>query len=181
MKRLSVLIVLLASLISASVLAHGGHKHVMGTVTSVTTSSVTVHTSSGDVTVPLSGSTKYFHGAETSKPATFADLSAGMRVVVHTGEGGVAAEIHMSASDTAAPEKGESSGALHGKITGRDAKTNRLTIQHDEVKGLMAAMTMPYEVKGMKVTSLPADGSKITATLHVSNGKYWLTDVKEAK
>ena len=180
MKRLSILIVLLASLISASALAHGGHKHVMGTITSVTTSNVTVHTSAGDVTVPLSGSTKYFHGSETSKPATFAELSPGMRVVVHTGESGAAAEVHMSPA-SGAPEKEESSGALNGRITGRDSKTNRLTVQHDAVKGLMAAMTMPYEVKGTKVTSLPADGSKITATLHVSNGKYWLTDVKEAK
>ena len=180
MKRLSILIALLASLISASVLAHGGHKHVMGTVASVTASSITVHTSAGDVTVPLSASTRYFHGAETSKPATFAELSAGMRVVVHTGESGAAAEVHMSPA-SGAPEKGESSGALNGRITGRDAKTNRLTIQHEEVKGLMAAMTMPYEVKGAKVSSLPADGSKITATLHSKNGSYWLTDVKEMK
>jgi Cu/Ag efflux protein CusF len=181
MKRLPFLIALVSAIVPASVFAHGGHKHTMGTVASVTANSLTIHTSSGDVAVPLSGSTKYFHGSGTSKPATFAELSAEMRVVVHSDASGSATEVHMSSPPAAVEDKTDSSGVLTGKITGRDAKTNRLTVQHDEVKGLMAAMTMAYEVKGAKVTSLPPDGTSITAMFHAKAGSYWLTDVKESR
>jgi Cu/Ag efflux protein CusF len=74
----------------------------------------------------------------------------------------------------------EKTGSLTGTIVGRDASTNQLTVSHGAVSGVMGAMTMPYEVRGQKVTSLPKDGAKITATLHDSDGTYWLTDVKPA-
>src|SRR5437868_2708530 len=74
----------------------------------------------------------------------------------------------------------EKSGALHGTIVGRDSKTNELTVAHEEVKDIMGAMTMSYAVRGAKVSALPKDGSRITATLHEVNGKYWLTDIKAA-
>jgi Cu/Ag efflux protein CusF len=73
----------------------------------------------------------------------------------------------------------ENSGPLQGTIAGRDTATNHLTVAHGEVKGLMGAMTMSYEVRGQKVASLPKDGAQITATLHKSDGTYWLTDVRE--
>jgi len=74
----------------------------------------------------------------------------------------------------------ERTGRLTGTIVGRDGSTNQLTVDHADVPGMMGAMTMPYEVRGEKVAALPKDGSKITATLHESNGAYWLTDVKTA-
>src|SRR4051794_12126788 len=74
----------------------------------------------------------------------------------------------------------EKSGALTGTIVSRDAATNRLTVAHAEVAGVMGAMTMPYEVRGQKVASLPKDGANITATLHESDGAYWLTNVAAA-
>src|SRR5437763_12718971 len=74
----------------------------------------------------------------------------------------------------------EKSGALTGTIVSRDAATNQLTVTHANVPGLMGAMTMPYEVRGQKVASLPKDGAKITATLHESDGTYWLTNVAAA-
>lgn len=74
----------------------------------------------------------------------------------------------------------EKSGALSGTIVSRDVATNRLTVAHTEVSGVMGAMTMPYEVRGQKVASLPKDGAKITATLHESDGTYWLTNVAAA-
>jgi Cu/Ag efflux protein CusF len=74
----------------------------------------------------------------------------------------------------------EKRGALTGTIVSRDATTNRLTVAHAEVAGVMGAMTMPYEVRGQKVASLPTDGAKITATLHESDGAYWLTNVVAA-
>jgi hypothetical protein len=74
----------------------------------------------------------------------------------------------------------EKNGPLAGTIVSRDASKNQLTVAHGAVPGVMDAMTMPYEVRGAKVASLPADGAKITATLHESEGAYWLTDVKTA-
>ena len=74
----------------------------------------------------------------------------------------------------------EKTGALTGTIVSRDAATNQLTVAHANVPGIMGAMTMPYEVRGQKVVSLPKDGAKITATLHESEGTHWLTDVAAA-
>lgn len=76
--------------------AHGGHKHVMGTIASVTANAVDVKGSDGhDTTVALTASTKFFHGSSTSHPAALADLKAGERVVVHLGADGAAVEIHV--------------------------------------------------------------------------------------
>ena len=74
----------------------------------------------------------------------------------------------------------EKSGSLTGTIIGRDVRSNQLTVAHEAVPGIMSAMTMSYEVRGVRVGTLPKGGTKITATLHESNGTLWLTDVKTA-
>jgi hypothetical protein len=75
----------------------------------------------------------------------------------------------------------ENAGKLEGTIIARDAAKNELSVQHGDVPGVMGPMTMGYEVRGQKVSALPANGTKITATLHGANGSYWLTDVKTAE
>ena len=76
--------------------AHGGHKHVMGTIVSVDANAIDVKGSDGhDKSVALTPSTKFFHGTDTSRPAVLADLKAGERVVVHLGADGKALEIHV--------------------------------------------------------------------------------------
>ena len=70
------------------------------------------------------------------------------------------------------PAAAEKAGKLEGTIVGRNAAKNELTVQHGEVAGVMGAMTMGYEVRGQKVSALPANGMKITATLHENNGAY---------
>jgi protein SCO1 len=69
---------------------------------------------------------------------------------------------------------------LRGRIISRDPATNELTVDHEEIPGYMAAMTMPYEVRGQNVADLPADGATITATVHATDEAYWLTDVNQA-
>ncbi len=69
---------------------------------------------------------------------------------------------------------------LEGTIIGRDPATNQLTVDHKEIPGYMAAMTMPYEVRGQNVADLPADGTPITARVHATEEAYWLTDVQPA-
>src|ERR1019366_2356854 len=71
----------------------------------------------------------------------------------------------------------EKNGPLAGTIVSRDAFKNQLTVAHGAVPGVMGAMTMPYEVRDAKVTTLPEDGAKITAMLHEADGAYWLTNV----
>ncbi len=71
-------------------------------------------------------------------------------------------------------------GPLAGTIVSRDALKNQLTVAHGAVPGVMGAMTMPYEVRDAKVTTLPEDGAKITAMLHEADGAYWLTNVSAA-
>jgi len=72
---------------------------------------------------------------------------------------------------------GEKVYTLKGKIIGRNANDNTLTIDHEAVPGFMEAMTMDYSVRGAKVTQLPADGSRITAKLHATDSAYWVTGV----
>ncbi|HEY3055251.1 MAG TPA: copper-binding protein [Thermoanaerobaculia bacterium] len=67
---------------------------------------------------------------------------------------------------------------MNGKLVSRDAAKKAVTIDNEEVPGgVMPPMTMAYDYRG-DVSALPADGSKITSTLHEENGKYWVTDVK---
>ena len=163
----------LALLAPAVVLAHGGHKHVMGTVLSANAKRFVVKTADGDVTVPISNTTRFYHGTSTKQPATVSEVEEGMRVVAHLGADGKAVEIHI-------PEMASSQkvGALEGRIVSRDAARNELTVQHGEIKGIMAAMTMSYSVRGQKVSSLPKNGTTILAKLHEADGKYWLTDIR---
>jgi len=69
---------------------------------------------------------------------------------------------------------------LRGKIVSRDRGENTIKIDHEEIKGFMEAMTMDYSVRGAKVAQLPADGSRVTANLHVTDSAYWVTDVAKA-
>jgi protein SCO1/2 len=82
-------------------------------------------------------------------------------------------------SSTAA-DAGEKTYDLQGTVIGRDPATNQLTVDHEEIPGYMAAMTMPYEVRGQNVADLPADGTQITARVHATEEAYWLTDVQPA-
>jgi len=75
--------------------AHAGHKHVTGTIVTFSATEIVVKTDSGNTTVPLSASTRYYHGSGTSQGATPAEVKSGMRVVVHPGADGRAVEVHI--------------------------------------------------------------------------------------
>jgi len=82
-------------------------------------------------------------------------------------------------ASTAASPNAEKTYTMTGKLISRDAAKSQVTIDNDEVPGgVMAKMTMDYELRGAKVETLPADQSRITSTLHELNGEYWVTDVK---
>jgi len=68
---------------------------------------------------------------------------------------------------------------LQGQILTVTADRMEANIKHEEIKGFMAAMTMPYKVREPKEYDGLAPGDLITATLVViSNGAY-LKDVRK--
>jgi hypothetical protein len=77
-------------------LAHGKEKHLMGTVTGISDSSITLETKAKkSVTVDVSDKTKF---ERNGSPATLKDLKVGDKVVVHADVSGdklVANEVHF--------------------------------------------------------------------------------------
>ena len=97
MKR-TVTVVTLLFAFSLMALAHGKEKHVMGTVTSISDTSLTVETTAKkSVTVEVNDKTKF---QKSSAPATVKDLKVGDKVVIHADVSGdklVANEVHFGA------------------------------------------------------------------------------------
>ena len=65
---------------------------------------------------------------------------------------------------------------LQGQVLSLEPARKLLTIKHEEIKGFMPAMTMPYEVRDAKLLDGLKAGDLINATLVVvSNGAYLST------
>lgn len=68
---------------------------------------------------------------------------------------------------------------LHGQVQSLDAAHQLVVVKHDEIKGFMPAMTMPYEVdKGIQVDAFTA-GDLIDATLVVFSNGAQLAEIKK--
>jgi protein SCO1 len=68
---------------------------------------------------------------------------------------------------------------LHGQVLSVEPARQLVTIKHDDIKGFMPAMTMPYNVKDLNVLEGIAPGDVVDATLVVfSNGAH-LTTLKK--
>lgn len=95
MKRTVAVVALLFTL-SLMALAHGKEKHVMGTVISISDSSITVEsTAKKSVAVDVNDKTKF---EKSGSPATLKDLKVGEKVVIHADVSGtklVANEVHF--------------------------------------------------------------------------------------
>ena len=68
---------------------------------------------------------------------------------------------------------------LNGQIETLDPPVKNLVVKHDEIKGFMPAMTMPYEVRDAKVLDGLVAGDLITATLVVETNGVYLTDIRK--
>ena len=97
MKRTVAVVTLLLAL-SLTALAHGNEKHVMGTVTNISDTSITVETTAKkSVMVEVNDKTKF---EKSGSPATLKDLKVGDKVVVHADVSDkklVANEVHFGA------------------------------------------------------------------------------------
>src|SRR6266550_2158698 len=68
---------------------------------------------------------------------------------------------------------------LQGQVLSIAANRLEATIKHEEIKGLMPAMTMPYTVKDAKLLEGIVPGDLITATLVVTTNDAYLSVVKK--
>ncbi|HEV7860774.1 MAG TPA: SCO family protein [Pyrinomonadaceae bacterium] len=64
-----------------------------------------------------------------------------------------------------------------GKVVAVDKKAKRVTVEHEEIKGYMDAMTMPFALKDDWPFEVLVPGDKISATLFVGSSSSWLEDV----
>jgi len=97
MKRTIAVVAMLFTL-TLMALAHGNEKHVMGTVTNISDTSITVETKAKKtVTVEINDKTEYHRSGAAG---TLKDLKVGDKVVVHADVSGdklVAHEVHFGA------------------------------------------------------------------------------------
>jgi protein SCO1/2 len=82
----------------------------------------------------------------------------------------------LASAAAACSKKDERTFTLQGQVLSLEPPRKLLTIKHEEIKGFMPAMTMPYEVRNAKLLDGLAPGDLINATLVVvSNGAYLST------
>ncbi len=84
---------------------------------------------------------------------------------------------------TAAAQKAPEAGKRHplkGVVVAVDANLSALRVKHEEIPGVMRAMTMLFKVDDATLKALKA-GDEITALMARENGEWRLYDVKVAK
>jgi Cu/Ag efflux protein CusF len=87
----------------------------------------------------------------------------------------------QSAVKSTPPPHGDQRYAFKGKVIAVDAEHHSVTVEHDEVKGYMGAMTMPFPLKDEKLYGVLKAGDLITATLVVGDSGWWLEGVRVMK
>ena len=69
--------------------------------------------------------------------------------------------------------------ALQGQVQSIDAARKLLIVKHEEIKGFMPAMTMPYEVQDPKALDTLAPGDLINSTLVVFSSGAHLANIRK--
>ncbi|MCU1265203.1 MAG: electron transport protein SCO1/SenC [Acidobacteria bacterium] len=64
-----------------------------------------------------------------------------------------------------------------GKVVSVEKDKQQVTVAHDEIKGYMPAMVMPFKLKEAWPLEILAPGDVITAALVVDGGSSWLEEV----
>jgi hypothetical protein len=104
--QIALLAVLALTLLPTIVSAHGGEEHVIGTVTKVSDTSVTVKTTAGKIVeVGFDAKTTY---ARAKMPTQKSDVKVGDRIVIHAVEVNeklVAHTVELGAATTASKTK----------------------------------------------------------------------------
>jgi protein SCO1/2 len=66
---------------------------------------------------------------------------------------------------------------LQGQVLAVRPETNEILVKHEDIKGFMPAMTMPYKVKDPALLKDRVPGDLITATLQVEPELAWLSAI----
>src|SRR6478672_8360050 len=87
--------------------------------------------------------------------------------------------IAVAAAACSRPPSDQHSYPVHGQVQSIDTPRKLVVLKHDEIKGFMPAMTMPYEVADPNVLTTLTPGDVVDSTLVVfANGAH-LTDFKK--
>ena len=68
---------------------------------------------------------------------------------------------------------------LTGQVLAVSADGNEITVHHDDIKGFMSAMTMPFKVKDRSLTRNRIPGDLVKATLNVTDDEAWLSELEK--
>jgi protein SCO1/2 len=68
---------------------------------------------------------------------------------------------------------------LQGQVLAVKPESSEVLVKHEDIKGFMPAMTMPYRVKDVSLLKDRAAGALITAILHVDPDLAWLSGIKK--
>ncbi|HXN22971.1 MAG TPA: copper-binding protein [Candidatus Dormibacteraeota bacterium] len=68
-----------------------------------------------------------------------------------------------------------------GKVVALDKARNRITVEHQEIPGLMQAMTMTYEVREQKEMNDLEPGDEIRCDLILNGSDIWLQKIVVTK
>ena len=88
------------------------------------------------------------------------------------------AGLNLTACKNSSPKASESAKRyeLKGKVVSADKANHKVTIQHEDIKGYMEGMTMPFTLLADWVYPELNPGAQIQATLVVDQGRTWLED-----
>ena len=87
----------------------------------------------------------------------------------------IAATVLLAGACTRAPEQHEYT--VDGQVLAIERGDARVVIRHQNIKGFMPGMTMPFPVKDRALLSAARPGDFVSATLVVSNGDAWLSRI----
>jgi protein SCO1/2 len=68
---------------------------------------------------------------------------------------------------------------LVGQITAVERQLGFVTVRHQDIKGFMPAMTMPFEVRDRALLEGREPGDLIEATLHVQETEAWIVALRK--
>ena len=66
---------------------------------------------------------------------------------------------------------------IEGRVIAIDQAKREITLQHKEIPGYMAAMTMPFRVRDERVFNVAHLGDGLRGTLVVSAGSAYIVDI----
>jgi protein SCO1/2 len=92
---------------------------------------------------------------------------------------GIVLSVCLSIAAAACGPNDERRFTLKGQVESIAPGRKNVVVKHEEIKGFMPAMTMPYDVREAKALDGLAPGDLITATLTVETNGAYLTGIKK--